>query len=402
MMKQLTPTEYYEWLKANGHILLETVVGSQSYGTATPDSDVDKKFVYIQPENDILGTKYKDFVKITDDYIGYEIKRFLELAATNNPTVIELLNPPEDCIEIIHPTFRWVMENQAKFITKGCAASFNGYAVQQISKAKGQEKMQNWESARFERKGIIDFCYALVGHRTIPLTEFLSGRPYDQKFCGVSKIPNARDLYALFYDEEADQCFNPMRSEEHREKRKAYLKEQDRPFGFGYKGIVKVGDGNSTSESNQLRLSSIPKGEEPLCIISYNKDGYISHCNDYKKYQTWLKNHNKTRYIETPDGSKMDAKNMMHCVRLVKMAEELADGKGLIIRRPDAEELLKIRRGEVNLVELVTWAEDKLGDIKEKFKSSELPDKVDKEFVHNLLVRIRRNFYGEKEFGPVK
>ncbi len=34
--------------------------------------------------------------------------------------------------------------------------------------------------------------------------------------------------------------------------------------------------------SNQLRLSSIPKGEKCLGVFSFNKDGYSEHCKYYK------------------------------------------------------------------------------------------------------------------------
>lgn len=36
-MQQIT----YEYLKENGLILFETIIGSQAYGTQTPTSDVD-------------------------------------------------------------------------------------------------------------------------------------------------------------------------------------------------------------------------------------------------------------------------------------------------------------------------------------------------------------------------
>lgn len=51
MSKQIT----HEFLVENGLILFETIIGSQAYGTQTPESDVDKKFVYILPEDYILG-----------------------------------------------------------------------------------------------------------------------------------------------------------------------------------------------------------------------------------------------------------------------------------------------------------------------------------------------------------
>jgi hypothetical protein len=42
---------------------------------------------------------------------------------------------------------------------------------------------------------------------------------------------------------------------------------------------------------------------------------------------------------------------MMHWPRSNIMAIEIGEGKGINVRRPDAAELLKIRRGELNLDE---------------------------------------------------
>ena len=78
----------YNFLKDNDLILFETVVGSQAYGTNTPDSDIDKKFVYILPEEYILGTGYVQQIDVNADYTGWEVRRFLELLGSNNPTVL--------------------------------------------------------------------------------------------------------------------------------------------------------------------------------------------------------------------------------------------------------------------------------------------------------------------------
>ena len=74
-MKQIT----LEFLVENGLILFETIVGSQAYGTQTPTSDIDKKFVYILPMDSILGTGYVEQINVNKDYVGWEIRRFLEL-----------------------------------------------------------------------------------------------------------------------------------------------------------------------------------------------------------------------------------------------------------------------------------------------------------------------------------
>jgi predicted nucleotidyltransferase len=66
-MKQIT----HEFLVENGLILFETIVGSQAYGTQTPSSDIDKKFVYILPQDFILGTGYVEQINVNKDYVGF-------------------------------------------------------------------------------------------------------------------------------------------------------------------------------------------------------------------------------------------------------------------------------------------------------------------------------------------
>jgi len=147
-------------------------------------------------------------------------------------------------------------------------------------------------------------------------------------------------------------------------------------------------------ESNQLRLSSIPKGEEPICNIVYNKDAYSSHCKDFKEYQEWIENRNEQRYVDTKQhGQKIDGKNMMHCIRLIRMAQEIGRGDGIIVRRPDAKYLLSIRHGELDLDELIGEAELEIENMHKIFDASSLPNKIDVELVNKLLVKIRREFY---------
>jgi len=120
---------------------------------------------------------------------------------------------------------------------------------------------------------------------------------------GLSNIPHSNGVYALFYD-------------------------------FEKSGIFR---GIDFEDSNSLRLSSIPKGLPEtyfLGHISYNKDAYSQHCRDYKSYQTWLDNRNEARWVDVKShGQKIDGKNMMHCRRLMDMAREIAEGKGIIVRR---------------------------------------------------------------------
>lgn len=388
-MEQLT----HEYLVENGLILFETIVGSQAYGTQTPTSDIDKKFVYILPIDNVLGTGYVEQLNVNKDYVGWEIRRFLELLGVNNPTVLELLNSPEDCIVYKHELFDLVLAHKDEFITKVCKDSFGGYARQQIKKAKGLDKKQNWEKDKVVRKELIDFCYVIEGEKTIPWKIWSDGK-YDEKFVGAVNIPNARDVYALYYDSIAERLHSEKYPESVRSKNKDLLKKAGKPMGYGYKGLVKTGEGVSAGESNQLRLSSIPKLCRPICNIVYNKDAYTTHCKDYKEYQEWLENRNEARYVETKEhGQRIDGKNMMHCIRLIRMAQEIGRGDGIIVRRPDAQELLSIRRGEVNLEELIVMADKAIAEMDNIFEESNLPAKLNLEIIDALLITIRREFY---------
>jgi hypothetical protein len=387
--------------KSPGSIPLYLVVrGSHAYGTNLPQSDTDYSGVFVQNLDDILGMSYVEQINDDkNDIVIYELRRFLELLAKNNPTILELLNTPEDCIVYKHPLFDKILDNKDKFLTKICANSFGGYAKEQIGKAKGQNKKQNWEKDKVTRKDVLDFCYVIEGEKSIPWKVWNSGDNleryiYDEMFCGVVNVPNARDIYSVYFDEVAHMCFSKSFPENVRESAKYIRTENNLPLGFGYKGLVKTGEGVNDAESNQLRLSSIPKGETPICIITYNKDGYMQHCKDYKSYETWLEERNEQRWVDVEShGQKIDGKNMMHCRRLMDMAREIAEGKGIVVRRPNAQELIDIRQGKIDLQTLIDHVESEIKEIDLLYKNSNLPDKVDNKLIEQILINIRKKIY---------
>ena len=377
----------YKYLKENNLILYEVISGSVAYGTNLPSSDEDRRYVYILPIDYILSGDIIDQVNDdTNDVVGYELGRFLNLISSANPNLLELLSMPEDCIVYKNPVFDIILENKDKLLTKKSKNSFAGYAVAQISKAKGQDKKQNWEKDKVTRKTPLDFCYIHLGEYSIPLKDYLKDNKLDQRFCGLSSIPHGKDTYALFYDRMSDYRFSEMRPKW--EKFLSNLFNSTEPLGF--KGIA-------FEDSNELRLSSIPKdlpSKYFIGHISYNKDGYSQHCKDYNSYQTWLSERNEARWIDVQShGQKIDGKNMMHCMRLMQMAREIAEGRGIIVRRENAEELLDIRRGKVDLQSLIDKVESEIKEIDRLFENSNLPDSVDMNFINELIIKIRKKIY---------
>jgi hypothetical protein len=340
-------------------ILFKTLVGSRAYGTDIETSDFDYKGVYCQSNDDILCFRYKEQIDVNKDEVFYEVRRFLQLLQSANPTVLEMLFVDKESIIQSSPEFELIRKHRKKFLTKKCCMSFGGYAIAQIKKAKGLNKKMNWEKTRVERKTPLDFVYVCIGETTMPITEWLLRTARVQENCGLVALNHFRDCYALFYDNETR--VEPLK----------------------YKGII-------TPDSNELRLSSIPKGEQALVTISYNKDGYSSHCKDYNQYQTWLKNRNEQRYIDLKGhNQKIDGKNLLHCRRLLDMAIEIATDKNISVRRPNADYLLKIRRGEVLLDEIIETAEKDIERLEELYDNSDLPKSVDMDFLNELLLEIR-------------
>lgn len=351
-------------VKDKGLMLFETISGSRAYGTHKPTSDTDYRGVYILPVENLLGFNYIEQVNDEkNDITYYEIGRFLQLLQTQNPNIIELFNMPEENIIYKHPLFDEILQYKEKFLSKVCRDSFGGYAVAQIKKARGlNKKIVN--PVDKERKSILDFCYVIVGYKTVPLKDFLDNSGYQQKYCGLVNLDHARDTYALFYDDTIGRI-------------------------LGYRGIA-----NENDTSNEVRLSSVEKGQEPIATMIYNKDGYTKYCKDYKEYWDWVEKRNDDRYQTNQEhGKGYDSKNMMHCIRLTRMAIEIVEQKKVIVRRPDAEELLRIRNGEAEYEDLLNEAERSIKLLDELYANSDLPDKIDPKFVNNILINFRKKYY---------
>lgn len=350
------------------NLIFKAIVGSQSYGTATTTSDVDHKGVYIQSTDELISFGYKEQIEPTKDECYWEVRRFLQLLQSANPTVLELLYSPQDCILISSPAFELIVKHRDKFLTKKCLHSFGGYAIQQIKKAKGLDKKINWEKKRVERKTPLDFVYAYEAGKTIPITRYLFKENMKQEFCGLVALDHFRDCYALYYDYKAHHAGIGNHSEQE----------------HGFHGII-------IDESNQLRLSSVPKECTAETIVYYNKDGYSQHCKDFREYTDWLEKRNTQRYIDVKGHTQqIDGKNLLHCRRLLDMAKEIALDKTINVRRPNAEHLLQIRRGEVPLQDIINQSEKEILELAAVYETCDLPDEVDSEFVNQILLEVRR------------
>ena len=346
-------------LKDNNLILLEAIAGSRSFGLDTPTSDTDIKGVFYMPKEMFFGMDYIPQINNeTNDVVYYELGRYIELLAKNNPNILELLATPDDCILHRHPVMAQL--RLSDFISKLCKDTFVGYAATQIKKATGlKKKIVN--PIDKERKSLIDFCYILSGYSSISLSEWLEYNNLRQEECGLVNIPNSKDIFAVFTDRE-----NKM----------------------NYKGIIRG------IESNQVLLSSIPKGQKEVSYLYCNKDAYSSYCKDYKEYWDWVEKRNEDRYnTNSNHGKNYDSKNMMHTIRLLQSAKQILTEGTLNIRVNNREELLNIKSGNLEYDDLITLAEKLLNDIENASVTTTLPERPDLKYIENILVSIRQELY---------
>ena len=386
-------------VKDSGLLAYEFVRGSTLYNTNIEGiSDVDYGGVYIAPTEMLLGLPENYEPQVSDekhDTTYYELGRWVELLMKANPNALESLFAPRDkVVGDIHPAIQLIIDKRDLFVTKECFNSLTGYAVSQIKKCRGLNK--KCVQPVLERKEVLDFCYTFKGQGSQSMKEFLAEYGLDQKYCGLVNIPNMKDTYGVYYDFAAYLHFEDLDDVTKRnivfksglvdanDVDKIFNRMDNKEF-FGYSGIV-----HPDGKSNEVRLSSIPKGEKPICFMTYNQNGYESHCKKYKEYQEWVQKRNPIRY-ESNLKSNYDCKNVMHCVRLLHMGKELAEGQGFnVVRTWDRDFLLDIRNHKYEYEYIMDYVEKLFDDMQEKMKSCSLPETVDRNKVNELLIQARK------------
>ena len=103
-----------------------------------------------------------------------------------------------------------------------------------------------------------------------------------------------------------------------------------------------------------------------------------------KKYQGYM----GTKRRELVDKFGYDTKNACHMIRLLRMGIECLTEGRLIVERPDAKELLAIKRGEWSLAKVQEEADHLFRLSREAYVNTKLPDKPNREKIEKVLMDI--------------
>ena len=92
--------------------------------------------------------------------------------------------------------------------------------------------------------------------------------------------------------------------------------------------------------------------------------------------------------------NKVDFKHAMHLVRLLRMGVEALRDEEIVVKRPDAKELLEIRDGAWTYEEIVEYAEKMDKEVHEVwYKKTNLRKRPDLKFAASLLMDVQDSIW---------
>lgn len=335
--------------------------GSHAYGTSRPTSDLDIRGVCVSPKDHYLGFRrsgphaFEQIVmKEPNDLVVFEIRKFLTLCVDANPNALELLfTDPSDHL-LVTPAGEELLAHRDLFVTKLAKHSFAGYAAGQIAKMKLHYEWNN-DKAPDHRPTREEF--GLMTPPEIPKTQVDAALALVQKKLDEWNLKGLSDLPP------------PLR-----------LALQNVMAELLAETRVSVGD----LWKGAARTLAF---DENFIEVVGREKRYRAAVEHWNAYQKHLQDRNPDRAaIEAR--FKYDTKYAMHLVRLLRMAREILTMGQILVRRPDALELLAIRDGAWTYEQVIAFAESEFAALTELMKTSKLPEEPDWSRLDALCIRL--------------
>lgn len=353
--------------------IVRHVAGSQAYGTSTPESDLDIRGIFAAPESYIRTPFYAvKEVDVADeeDTKLFELTNFMKLYMDMNPNIVETLWVDKgDLLEKTVAYDHMRSYNQA-LLSKKAAFTFSGYAIAQLKRIKGHNKWLNKPQPVDPPKqtDFVTLVHNFTGSKILKVT--MADIRDDHRL-----IHYGADIYGVYEAkgyQTYDQLFTLNTNSD--DTTGFYTKE---PTVLESEAGIILGD----ADFGKRRL--------PKFLIKFNKQQYKDQKEIHRNYWSWVANRNvKRSALEQEHG--YDTKHAGHLVRLLRMAEEILTDGEVVVKRPDAAELLEIRNGSWNYDELLAYAESKDKAIQGNlYKNSQLRTKPDIKLASKVLMETQ-------------
>lgn len=381
------------WL--DSHTIYVTLHGSQAYGLANEFSDVDVKGIVVPPpeveynlfhrfeqaENPATLEQKLGYLKNPKnpkfESTVYSLRKFFVLASEVNPNIIELLfTDPKDHF-IKHPLMEKLIANRHLFLSNKARYTFAGYAMAQ---AKKIERHRKW---------------IIMGEIKPPTREEF-GLP-------IEKPRGMEEVFGYIKSKVEQWNLNQYSMDE---MQRAELKDT-------------IWDLLTTITEKEVSIANWPDQYAEGIIFKMEKEfnlppevtryihaerAYAKAKQVYDSWISWKKERNPARRaLEEKSG--YDTKHASHLVRLMRMGYEIITEGKVIVKRPDAEELLAIKNGAWSFEKVMEFKDEMESKLEDEYKrqkqlivegkSTPLPREVNKEALNGLYHRLYNEYCNE-------
>ena len=131
-------------------LIYSCVVGSRAYGLDGPDSDIDRRGVFLAPATAFWrldpAPTHRDGPR--PEELHWELARCLSLALSANPTVLEVLWSP--LVELVTDAGRGLLAVRGSLLSRRVADTYGRYAADQFAKlsaARSRGDGVRWKQA---------------------------------------------------------------------------------------------------------------------------------------------------------------------------------------------------------------------------------------------------------------
>jgi len=357
------------------HTVLLTVAGSRAYGMHTDTSDVDVKGVCIPPSRFRSGFLHKfeqadkasHMMVFYDDLTSeeqakadngelegsvYDIRKFFNLAAQNNPNILDALFCREEDVRVKNMIGQHIRSVSNSFLSTKCRWTFGGYARSQLKRINTHRR---WLLDPPDHKPTREE-FGLPERTLIPANQLAAAQDAIKK-----KIDSWEVDYGTMDDSEI-----------------IFIQDQIATY------LAEVGIGASEKYSSAARAIGY---DENFILLLDKERRYRGSMTNFTQYENWKSERNKERAaLEAKFG--YDTKHGAHLVRLLRMCTEILRDGVVNVFREDADELLAIRRGEWDYDRLMEFVEEEEKETELVYKSSKLPRTPDKEGLDLLCCEL--------------
>ena len=388
------------------------LTGSHAYGTARATSDVDLRGCCVAPlrtrlsfrtsfeqftwqpgsasEASPLGANYDRALAAAashpsagpslraqagpPDVVIFDLAKVVALCAQANPNMLELLFLDEREIVLSSPTWDKLRARRHAFLSQKVRFTYAGYAKGQLKRIKGHR----------------DWLLDPPSHAPtraefgLPEQSVLSADERNRIEESIAKVVRGWTV------DEAIELPGAERDVLRERLREFWFAVMQAPRAAGVSEVAgEIDEDDLDAGVAEAAGASLGLSEEVLRTLRQERR-YQSARKRWSQFRRWQRERNPARaQLEAEHG--YDTKHGMHLIRLLRMGVEILREGEVRIRRPDADELLAIRAGELDYDDLIAEAERLERAMRAALGETSLAKDVDEAALDELLFELLRD-----------